>query len=315
MTSGAARTDAPRPIRGALFLVLATLFWSGAAVFAKFLFLGDKFDTVILSQTRTSISFLMLTAWFLFYDRTIFRVQPKDLFRLALIGCVGIGVTNFSYYYTVQASTVATAILIQYTAPAFVTLYGMAIVRQEEPEPIKLISLAVALGGCYVAVTGFEAGVVKISGTILFSGLCSSLGFAFLLIESKRMLERYSNWTMLLYAFGFTAAGWLFINSPRAIAARGYGASDWGTLVLFATVSVLIPYICLSYGLKELSATPVAITMTLEPVLAILFAYIILGEHLSAVQTAGACAVMGAVLLLQINPRSLGSRERMQRAD
>ena len=304
MNSGVARTDgrAAHPLRGFLFLVVATILWSGSAVFAKFLFNGKTFDTVILSQMRSTLSFLLLGVWFAATRRSVFRVQPKDILPLALIGGIGIGVTNFSYYYTVQASSVATAILIQYTAPVLVTVYSMYISHEEKIEPLNLFSLGAALAGCYVAVTGLRTGAVQLSGAILFSGACSSLGFAYLLIASKKILRRYSNWTLLLYAFGFTAFGWLFLSTPAAILARGYGWNEWGTLMLFALCSVLVPYAFFSLGLNELSPTPVAITMTLEPVVAIVMAFLFLGEQLSAIQSIGALTVVLAVLVLQIKP-------------
>jgi drug/metabolite transporter (DMT)-like permease len=317
MTSAAARTDAHHPLRGFLYLILATIFWAGSAVVAKFLFNfeGDKFDTVILSQMRTTLSFAMMTVWFGATRREVFHVRLNDLPLLALIGCVGIGVTNFSYYYTVRASTVATAILIQYTAPAFVTVYGYFIARNERVEGLKLISLAVALAGCYVAVTGFHPGVVQLSAVTIFSGMCSSLGFAFLLIVSKKILVRYSNWTMLIYAFGFTALGWLFFSTPADIVARGYQWQDWETLIFFALISVLVPYALFSLGLKELSPTPVAITMTLEPIVAIVFAAIFLGERLSMIQSLGAVGVVLAVLMLQVDPRRRSRTREVGNAD
>jgi len=282
-----------------LFVVLAVSLWGGSASLAKFLF-QTRYDPLIITQTRSSLSFLLLAAYFLVVDRSVFRIRLGELYKFALIGIIGIATTNFTYYYTVKESTVATAILVQNLAPVVVMIYAVAVSREEDLTGIKVISLLFALCGCFFAVSGGSLSDVRLTGWSLLTAPASMLTYAFMLIFSKHTLRSYGVWTTLVGGLGFAAVFWLVVNPPWAIAAKGYGISDWGIFLGFAIASILLPYIFFAKGLKILEATTVGILTTLEPVIAIMVAWFALGESINAVQVAGAAGVVGSVLLLQV---------------
>ncbi|MEK7670127.1 MAG: DMT family transporter, partial [Bacteroidota bacterium] len=248
------RTE-PSPFSGYVLILIAVSFWGGSASLAKYLFASNvRIETLILSQTRTTYSFLLLSLYFAVADRSVFRIQLRDTWKFVIIGVFGMAVTNFSYYYTVQESTVATAILIQYTAPVLVMAYSVFVSKEEGLNFAKMASLALAFIGCYLAVSSGSSSVIRLSGWALLTGILSSLCFAFLLIASKRILKRYSTWTMLIYAFGFAALFWLVVNPPWVIVEKGYTPGDWGVLFFFAIVSILIPHSLFTASLKHLEA-------------------------------------------------------------
>jgi drug/metabolite transporter (DMT)-like permease len=282
-----------------LFIVLAVSLWGGSASLAKFLF-QTRYDPLIITQTRSSLSFLLLAAYFLIADRTVFRIRISELHKFASIGIIGIDITNFTYYFTVKESTVATAILVQNVAPVVVMIYAVAVSREEDLTGMKLLSLVLALCGCFFAVSGGSLTDVRLSGWALVTAPVSMLTYAFMLIASKRMLRTYSVWTTLIGGLGFATLFWLFVNPPWAIAAKGYGIGDWGIFVAFAVASILLPYIFFTKGLRILEATTAGIITTLEPVIAIMVAWVTLGESINAIQVAGAAGVVGSVMLLQL---------------
>jgi drug/metabolite transporter (DMT)-like permease len=51
------------------------------------------------------------------------RVPGRDLLQLFLLGILGVAVSNYFYYLAIQRTNVATAIILQYTAPVWVLLY------------------------------------------------------------------------------------------------------------------------------------------------------------------------------------------------
>lgn len=282
-----------------MFVVLAVTLWGGSVSLAKFLFL-TRYDPLIVTQTRSSLSFLLLATYFLMTDRTVFRVQVRDLVKFALIGIVGIATTNFTYYYTVKESSVATAILIQNAAPVVVMMYSVVVSKEEDFNGIKVISLILALFGCYLAVSGGSAGEVKLTGWAVVTAPASMLTYAFMLLASKQMLRMYKVWTTLVIALGFATLFWLFVNPPWVIANEGYELQDWAIFLGFAVVSILLPYIFFAHGLRLLEATTAGIVTTLEPVIAIIVAWFALGESMGSVQVAGTVAVVSSVILLQV---------------
>ena len=65
-------------------------------------------------------------------------------------------------------------------------------------------------------------------------------------------------------------------------------------------ISILIPHSLYFAGMRYLTASRGIITATFEPIVAIVSAYLILGESLSAVQMLGAVLVISAIALLQL---------------
>lgn len=299
MTSNAPATESGRAVlAGTLAMIAAVVLWGGSAGLAKLLFQRD-YTPLIITQTRPSFAFLLLAAWFAWRDRSIFRVATADLPRFVGLGIVGVAMTNFTYYYTVSEASVAAAILIQYTAPALVMIYMVLVRREERGSPLKVGALLLALVGCYLAVKG-EGASLALPGWSIVSGPASSVCFAVMIIGSKRLLARYSQWTVLTYLFGVAAIFWILVRPPWVIAAEGYGWFDVGVFLVFSLVSVLVPYSFFAYSVHRLEASNVGIVGTLEPIVAIVAAWLLVGESITATQIAGGGAILAAVLVLQL---------------
>jgi drug/metabolite transporter (DMT)-like permease len=287
--------------RGFLLLVFAVLFWGTSAPIGKYLIVS-RFDTLILAQTRTSLTFILLLVFFLIRDRSIFRIDIKDLWKLIIVGVIGIALTNYTYYFTAKEASVATAIIVQYTAPVWVVLYSVFVIKEDKIDLITMLSLAFALIGCYVAVTGGSIQGLNLKGWAIITGPVSAFTFAFQILAMKQLLKHYSVWTVLVYVFGFSALFWLCVNPPWEIIAKSYSLNDWGILWVFAIISILIPQTAFAFGLRRLNAATVGIIGILEPVIAIVAAFLILGESLGVVQIFGALIVIAAVGILQAHP-------------
>jgi len=305
MISVASRTKStipvPHALRGFLLLLLAVLFWGGSAPIGKYLIV-NRFDTMTIAQMRTSLTFILLSLFFIWKNKSVYRIKLRDGWKFAVLGVVGIALTNYTYYYTVKESSVATAILIQYTAPVLVVLYSVNILKEDTLDRVTLISLVLALIGCYFAVTSGSFHSINLKGWAMLTGPLSACTFAYQIVATKQLLKRYSVWTMLVYVFGFSALFWLCFNPPWEIIAKQYTAEDWGILWFFAVISILIPQIAFASGLKLLDASTVGIISILEPVIAIVAAFLILGESLSLIQMVGGFMVLAAVGLLQVHP-------------
>jgi drug/metabolite transporter (DMT)-like permease len=288
-----------KELRGYIMILAASLFWGLSATAAKVL-LNRDLDTILLVQSRVTFSFLLLLTWQILFRRHVLRVEPRDLWRFALLGIVGIAGSNFTFYVTIRESTVATAILMQYTAPLLVMAYG-ALTAEESITPVKLIAAAVSLAGCFLAVGAYDTSVLRISPLGLLTGVTSAFVFAFMVIYPRRIMRRYSFWTLTTYALGSASLFWMVINPPWRIAAAPPGGAPWLTLLALAVCSVLIPHSLYFAGLRHVVPSRAIITSTFEPVAAIVSAALVVRELLTPVQVCGAVLVLSAVALLQIS--------------
>jgi drug/metabolite transporter (DMT)-like permease len=284
--------------RGYLFILGAAFFWGISATAAKYLFTRD-FDPLLVVQMRTTISCLILIPVFLVFRPGLLKAAPRDLPDFALLGIVGVAGSNYTYYFAIQQTNVATAILLQYIAPVLVLGWAAA-TREERFTPLKAAAAAASLAGCFLAIAGDDIGVLRLSGAGLAAGFGAAFCWAFTNVWIRRMVKKYSVWTCLAWSFIFASAFWLFINPPWSVAAAGHGAGTWGVLILFAVISVLIPHSLYYNGIRHLTAARAIITATVEPILAIATAALFVGEIPGPARVAGAAMVLGAIALLQI---------------
>jgi drug/metabolite transporter (DMT)-like permease len=286
-----------KSLRGYFLIIGAAIFWGISATVAKFLF-TRQVDVVILTQTRITISFILLASSFLVTGRAHLLIRKKDLYKFVVLGIVGGVGSTFTYYYTIQQTNVATAILLQYLAPLFVFSYA-AISGSERLTLTKIFVGILSFVGCLLAVAGDDFSILRINRLGLVSGISSACCWGFTNIWLRKVLKSYSIWTALVYSLFFASLVLMAIDPPWNIAAAGYSASEWGTFALFAIISMLIPSVLYFSGIRYLTASTAIITATMEPIIAIFSAFILLNETLTMIQLTGAAFVIGSVLVLQ----------------
>lgn len=291
-----------KDLSGYFMVMGAAFFWGASATFAKHL-LNQQLDTLLLVQTRAAFSFFVLLCAFGLCARHLLRVRPKDLWRFALLGIVGLAGANFTYYFTIKESTVATGITIQYTAPLFVMSYEV-MKKEEKFSFAKLLAAAMSLSGCFLAVTGFDLTAMRITPLGLISGIGSIITFSFLTIYMRHLLVHYRVWTVTFYYIAFASLFWMVVDPPWSLIPRVPDLKTWGSLFVLALASVLVPNLLFTGGLRFLVPSRAVITSTLEPVVAIVTAAVFIGEAITLVQAAGAALVILAIVVLQLRRES-----------
>jgi drug/metabolite transporter (DMT)-like permease len=229
-------------------------------------------------------------------------MQPRDLLHCVVLGTLGVAASNYFYYLAIDLTNVATAIVLQYTAPVWVLLYMIA--RRYQRATLKRVAaVALAVAGSAIAIDVFGSGQLKLNGRGVAAAQMAALSFAFYNVYGHALLERYDRWRVLLYALAGAALFWLVISSPRAVLAAGYSAAQWQFMLLFAVISILVPFAFYFSGLHHLDATRAVVTSSLEPMFAILIAALSLGEALGWLQAAGVALVLVGTVIVQFPER------------
>jgi DME family drug/metabolite transporter len=279
----------------------------GRAVFTGKLFLSGQaahpIDPVILSQTRTSFSLLVLLP-LLVGRRGWQRIKlpTPDLIQCLVLGMLGVAASNYFYYVAIQRTSVAIAIIVQYTAPVWVLLYVVAR-GQQKLSLQKVAAVGVALAGIALTIGIVDvksAQALHLDRWGFFAALLASFSFAFYNVGGHRLLARYDRWRVLVWTLMSAAVFWLFWNPPWKVIAAHYAPAQWGFLFVFSMISVLGSFSLYFLGLQHLEPTRAIIASCLEPVFSILLAAAFLGEVLRPVQTLGIVLVLSAIVIVQL---------------
>lgn len=255
---------------------------------------------MILSQTRVSFSFLLLLPLLLLIGgREAIRFPRREIVRSMVLGILGLAGANYFYYLAIDKSTVATAIIVQYTAPVWVLLYMVARGFQR-PTAQRVLAVLLAVVGAALAIGVLNSAQVKAN----FQGIVASLGaafsFAFYTVYGHDVLSSNPRWKVTLYALLGASIFWLILNPPYRIFAAHYSGNQWLFLLVFSITSMLVPIAFYFSGLQHLDATRAIVTSCLEPIFAILCAAIFLHEGLSWIQITGVVIVLVATVIVQL---------------
>ncbi len=312
------------PLRGYLFIGAATFLWGVSATMGRAAFTGHlpawlgaslnsslpnslkNIDPLILSQSRATLSLAVLFPILLLRRGPAQLAVPlRDALRFFLLGVFGIAASNYLYYLAIQRTNVATAIILQYTAPVWVLIYT-ALRSSQRPSSIKILAVALSVAGCALAVGLVGSGGLRLDAVGVIAALLAAFSFAFYNIGGHSVLARYDRWKVLLWVLFAAALFWIVVNPPQKIVAAHYGLGQWVFLLLFSLVSVLGPFSCYFAGLQHLEPTRAIVTSCLEPVFSIVITALVLGELVRPVQTAGIALVLGAIVLIQLPGRGEG---------
>ncbi len=311
----------PHPLRGYLSIGSAALLWGVSAVLARAVFTGKlslsgealhPIDSLILSQTRTSFSLLVLLPLLVGRRGTQrIKLPTPDLIQCLVLGMAGVAASNYFYYFAIQRTSVAIAIIVQYTAPVWVLLYMVAR-GQQKLSLQKVAAVAVAITGITltIGIVGAKsAAPFRLDRYGFFAALLASFSFAFYNVGGHRILARYDRWRVLVWTLISASVFWLFMNPPWKVFATHYASAQWAFLFVFSMISVLGPFSLYFLGLQYLEPTRAIITSCLEPVFSILLAAALLGEGVRPIQTLGIVLVLSAIVIVQLPGRGAAEQE------
>ncbi len=125
-----------------------------------------RIDPLIIAQSRTTISLLLLAPILLLRNRSALRVRGTHLLQFFLLGIAGVAASNYFYYLAIDRTIVATAIVLQYVAPVWVLLYMLARGLQR-PTAQRVIGVLLAVVGCAFAVGEIaDSSQLSLAGTL-----------------------------------------------------------------------------------------------------------------------------------------------------
>lgn len=226
-------------------------------------------------------------------------MSAADLRRTFVLGTLGVAASNYLYYLAIQRTNVATAITLQYTAPAWVLLYSVAR-RLQKATVQRIAAVALAIFGIALVIGIFSHGGFRLNGIGVMAGIGAAFSFAFYNVGGHSVLARLDRWIVLFYAILSASLLWLFINPPWKVWAAGYSGSQWGFMFLFSLISVLLPFALYFAGLQHLEPTRAIVVSCLEPVFSIVIAAIALGEIVRPIQAVGIILVLVAIVIVQL---------------
>ncbi len=294
--------------RGYLIYLTAALMFAINGTVAKAILLSG-FDASRLSQFRITAAFLVLLVVVAMTRPAALRIRRDEILLLIAYGALGVVMTQWLYFEAIARMPVGVSLLIEFTAPLWVALWFRFGWRYPTRRMVWFALFLALLGLALVAQVwqGFRLstiGVLAGFGAALALALYYVLGDVALRREHPRDPVSLTMW-----GFGAGALFWVI--------AQPWWSFPWENLLgqgdlidttevpvwILATYMVIfgtvIPFLLVVTSLKYLRASQASVVGLTEPLLAILIAWVLLGETMSGLQLIGGAFILTGVFLAE----------------
>lgn len=184
--------------------------------------------------------------------------------------------------------------LILYTYPALVAIFSFFL--GERLPRAAWLSVGLALIGCAMT-TGGQLDVSKPMD--IFFPFANAGFYAIYLIIAGRYTRKIPGTASGIVSVTSSAFVMLFLIGVRGLATPD-STNGWIVLICLAVISTVLPILTMFAGIARIGASNAAIVSTIEPLITIVLAAIILDEKAATLQYFGGVLILVSVVLLQL---------------
>ena len=277
-------------VRNLLLLHFIVFIWGWTAVLGKIISL----PALQIIWIRVILAFGGVLVYMLLRRIPLFNLSLKELLQLLGIGVI-IGLHWICFYCAVKESNVSVTLACFSTGTLFTSLLEPLFFKRRILAYEIIFGLVVvgALLLIFNIETNYFWGILLGIGAALTSSLMA-------VVNSIMSRKQLSAGLISVYEM---IGGWLCISvfllwlNPNAATLSGISSTDWMYLFVFSLGCTSIPFIISIHVLKKVSPYTMSLTLNLETIYGILFAYFIFQntEHMSPTFYLGTGIILAVV--------------------
>lgn len=279
-----------------LSVLTAGVLWGLMGLFSRWL--GDAgLGAIEVVEVRALVGCLASGLYLLICHRDQMRIRLRDVWCFIGTGVISMLFFAWCYVSAMEHTTIAVAVVLLYTSPAFVMLLSLILFR-EKLTGAKLAALILALTGC-VLVSGLGSDTA-VSGQGLLFGLGAGFFYALYSIFSRYAINRgYHAWTITFYSLLFCSIGGALLSDWQLIGTV-VASGNLMLSVVCGIVTAFLPYLFFGLGLEHMESSRAAIIVSIEPVVGTLVSVFAFHEAVTLTGLFGIVLVLGAIVVLSI---------------
>ena len=289
-----------------LFTYLAALLLFGSnGVIAAAIALPSS-DIVLL---RTFLGALSLVAILIITQRHTLQAPSRPREAALLLSGAALGASWIFLFRAYQTIGVGVSSLLYYCGPIIVMALSPLIFGEKLTGGKIAGFIAVACGAFLIAAQGL-GGNMPIAG--IACGIASAFCYALMVIASKGAphIEGLENSALQVSAAFVTALTLTLITQgvPSFLSAGVAASIDWRAVVMLGVVNTGIGCLLYFSAVAKLPVQTVAVVGYLEPLSAVVFSAVLLGEAMTPVRLMGAALIIGGALFCELADKRAGAK-------
>ncbi|WP_235924947.1 MULTISPECIES: DMT family transporter [Neobacillus] len=288
-----------------LLIAISASLWGIIAIFVRKLsFIG--FSSMEIVTIRVVIAALLLTFIGIRKYRSQMVISVKDAKLFIGTGIFSIVLFNWCYFSSINQMNLSMAVILLYTAPAFVTVLSYFFLK-EKMDWLKVVSVIGTILGC-ILITGVQVGDTSSINMIgIITGLGAGFGYALYTIFGKFALLKYPPFTVTYYTFIVASLALIPLTRLWEKGMMLFSRDVFIYGVGLGLVPTVIAYLFYTKGLEQLDGSKAAIVATVEPVVATLLGVFLYEEGFGIIQALGSIIILISVTLINIPKKQKAS--------
>ena len=282
-------------LKSALYVFTAGMLWGCMGILVRKMY-AVGLTTMEIVAFRSVVTAAVMFVGMLLLNRKALKIRLKDCWCFFGTGIVSVVFFNLCYFLCMDYTTLSTAAILLYTAPAFVMLMSFLLFKERFTKR-KVLALFLAFIGCVLVSGGFSGALITKMG--LLTGLGAGFGYALYSIFGRYAIKRgYSSLTITTYTFLFASIGSIPFCDVQGLTATMQKDLQLFLFCFMITVLVtVLPYILYTKGLSGIENSKASIIASIEPVMASVVGFMLFSEIPTVTGISGMILVLASTVI------------------
>ncbi|WP_397386921.1 DMT family transporter [Paenibacillus sp. BIC5C1] len=271
------RLYSPHPY---LLLFISILSISISSILIK----SSETPTSVAGMYRLFITVILMLPFVPWKSLRNLKMSKKD-WSVVLLAGLFLGLHFLFWMESLVHTSVASSMVILSLQPLFVML-GSYFIFKERAKMVTILCLVTALAGSVIIAWG-DIGVSREALVGDGLSLLGTIAVSAYMLAGQKVSHKIDANVYSVIVFFLAGSVLLIYSLFNHISLTGYNTSDWMYFLLLAIIPTIFGQFLINLLLKSLGATTVSVGIIGEPVLAIILAFVFLGETISLFQFIG----------------------------
>ena len=297
-------------VKGTLFTVIAGIAWGLSGTSGQYL-MAHGISALVLTNIRLIIAGLLLVLLSYIKSKEQFLAFLKDksrLFSLLLFSLFGLFLNQLAYLTAIHETNAGTATVLQYVCPVGILAYT-CIKDKVAPTIAEILSMFLAIGGTFLIATHGQKDQLSMTPAGLFWGLFSALTYALYIILPIKLIQKWGS--ILVIGVGMTISGFVAVPFTGIIGTSLPMSFDiflaFTGIILIGTV---FAYTAFLKGASLVGPVKSSLLASIEPISAVFFAFMIMGDIFYPIDFLGMAMILLAVTIISLKDLMLEKRHK-----
>ena len=228
------------------------------------------------------------------------RIARKDVPKILLLSFTGYALSQSLVIMGIHLTSATNVAILSGTSPIVISLLS-SFFKHDRISPVGWLGVALGFVGVYIVISGRAGGFHFSDRTLkgdalVFLAICLWAHYS---VSARPLVKVYSP---LKFSAVTISLGTLFslpfaYSSLKTIPSAAISARAWGLLVFAGVVPMAVGLIIWLNSVKRVGNSQTAVYSNLQPVLAIVFAHLLLNDAVGGGLAAGAALVLAGIFL------------------